>query len=420
MDYIKAEIEERLSDKRKTHTYGVMDTAEKLAVRYGADVEKTRLAALCHDLYRSTPQKELNELVKAKGLSKKYIDNKDLSHGRLAACTMEDKFGISDEEVLNAVRYHTTGRAGMCLLEKIIYLADAIEPGRNYPGIEEQRALAFEDLDKALHPLKTSVQTLQNENNKLKTEVGNLKNQLSNTNKSIDSLQMQTQANSNAIAQTANELGVKITATETNANQKISEVDKSLSKNSLYGIIAVLSAILLSGLLYWLLSKRQKTDKTEVVNQLQQTKTSIEESLVKEFGKQTDLIESQLELLAQQKTESTINANAEPDHSLALKVASEINLIERNINLMDKGTKGLKQLERSVGKLKDNLSANGYEMPELLGKQYHQGMKVIVTSSIPDEELEKGSEIITKVLIPQVNYNEKMIQTAQIEVAVGM
>jgi len=284
----------------------------------------------------------------------------------------------------------------------------------------QTETISKQDLDKALHPLKTSVQTLQNENNKLKTEVGNLKNQLSNTNKSIDSLQMQTQANSNAIAQTANELGVKITATETNANQKISEVDKSLSKNSLYGIIAVLSAILLSGLLYWLLSKRQKTDKTEVVNQLQQTKTSIEESLVKEFGKQTDLIESQLELLAQQKTESTINANAEPDHSLALKVASEINLIERNINLMDKGTKGLKQLERSVGKLKDNLSANGYEMPELLGKQYHQGMKVIVTSSIPDEELEKGSEIITKVLIPQVNYNEKMIQTAQIEVSVGM
>jgi hypothetical protein len=172
--------------------------------------------------------------------------------------------------------------------------------------------------------------------------------------------------------------------------------------------------------LYWLLSKRQKTDKTEVVEQLQKTKSSIEESLVKEFGKQTNLIESELQLLAQQKTSSPISSNAEPDHSLALKVASEINLIERNINLMDKGTKGLKQLERSVGKLKDNLSANGYEMPELLGKQYHQGMKVIVTSSIPDENLDKGSEIITKVLIPQVNFNDKMIQTAQIEVSVGM
>jgi len=284
----------------------------------------------------------------------------------------------------------------------------------------QTETLAKDDLVKELQPWKTSIQSLQNENRKLKTEIGNLKVQLSNVNKSIDSLQIQTQANSKALSQTANELGVKITTTETNANRKISEVDKLLSKNSLYGIIGVLSAILLSGLLYWLLIKRQKTDKTEVVEQLQKTKSSIEESLVKEFGKQTDLIEHQLQLLAQQKKESLTVANAEPDHSLALKVASEINLIERNINLMDKGTKGLKQLDRSVGKLKDNLSANGYEMPDLLGKQYHQGMKIIVTSSIPDENIEKGSEIITKVLIPQVNFNDKMIQTAQIEVSVGM
>lgn len=284
----------------------------------------------------------------------------------------------------------------------------------------QTESLTKEDLAKELQPLKSSIQTLQKENSSLKTEIGNLNSKLSNANKSIDSLRSKTQENSSAISQTADELGVKILATETNANQKITEVDKSLSKNSLYGIIGVLSALLLSGLLYWLLSKRQKTDKTEVVEQLQKTKSTIEESLVKEFGKQTSLIESELQLLAQQKTASPVSANTEPDHSLALKVASEINLIERNINLMDKGTKGLKQLERSVGKLKDNLSANGYEMPELLGKQYHQGMKVIVTSSIPDENLEKGSEVITKVLIPQVNFNDKMIQTAQIEVSVGM
>lgn len=280
--------------------------------------------------------------------------------------------------------------------------------------------LTKEDLVKELQPMKTSIQSLQTENSKLKAEIGFLKKQLSTANIIIDSLHIQIQNNSNAISQTANELGIKISATETNTNQKITEVDKSLSKNSLYGIIGVLSAILLSGLLYWLLSKRQKTDKTEVVEQLNKTKTSIEESLVKEFGKQTSLMESELQFLAQQKTESSTSSNTEPDHSLALKVASEINLIERNINLMDKSTKGLKALERSVGKLKDNLSANGYEMPELLGKQYHQGMKLIVSSSIPDENLEKGSEIITKVLIPQVNFNEKMIQTAQIEVSVGM
>lgn len=284
----------------------------------------------------------------------------------------------------------------------------------------QTETLTKEDLNKELQPLKNSIQTLQKENGSLKSEISNLNTKLSNANKSIDSLRTLTQENSSAISQTANQLGIQITTTEQTANKRIDEVGQSLSTNSLYGIIGVLSAILLSGLLYWLLSKRQKTDKTEVVEQLQKTKSSIEESLVKEFGKQTSLIESELQLLSQQKIENPKAENIEPDHSLALKVASEINLIERNINLMDKGTKGLKQLERSVGKLKDNLSANGYEMPELLGKQYHQGMKVIVTSSIPDENLEKGSEIITKVLIPQVNFNDKMIQSAQIEVSVGM
>ena len=204
-----------------------------------------------------------------------------------------------------------------------------------------------------------------------------------------------------------------------NTNQKISAVDESLGKKSLYGIIGVLSAILLSGLIYWLLSKRQKTDKTHFIDQLSKTKSSIEESLVKEFGKQTELMDAQLQLIDQQKTGLQVTPNAEPDHSLALKVASEINLIERNINLMDTKTKGLKQLQASVGKLKDNLSANGYEMPELLGKQFHQVLKVIVTSSIPDENLENGQEIISKILIPAVFYNDKMIQTAQIEVSVG-
>jgi len=278
----------------------------------------------------------------------------------------------------------------------------------------------IEEFERDNNLLKSEVETLHSENSKLKKEVRSLKKKLSDLNRNIDSLQNKTQNNSNAISQTANELGVKITATEANANQKITEIDNSLSKKSLYGIVGILLAVLISAIVYLLLRKRQKKDKIEVVEQLQNTKSSIEESLVKEFGKQTDLIESQLQLLAQQKTESVISSNAEPDHSLALKVASEINLIERNINLMDEGTKGLKQLRRSVGKLKDNLSANGYEMPELLGRQYHQGMKVIVTSSIPDENLEKDSEIITKVLIPQVNFNDKMIQTAQIEVSVGM
>lgn len=276
-----------------------------------------------------------------------------------------------------------------------------------------------EELETKIKPLTEQVKTLQKENGSRKSEIGMLTTKLKSANDSIEILKQKIQNNTNAISQTANQLGIQIKETGDKNEGKITEVSESLSKNSLYGIIGVLSAILLSGLLYWLLSRRQKTDKTDFIEQLSKTKSSIEESLVKEFGKQTELMDSQLHLIEQQKTTLQATPNAEPDHSLALKVASEINLIERNINLMDSKTKGLKQLQASVGKLKDNLSANGYEMPELLGKQFHQGMKVIVTSSIPDENLEKDSEIISKVLIPQVNYNDKMIQTAQIETSKG-
>ncbi|QNA44305.1 septum formation initiator [Lacibacter sediminis] len=279
--------------------------------------------------------------------------------------------------------------------------------------------IAKEDLEKEIKPLIQKVNSLQSENSKLKSEIGTLNSKLSNANKSIDSLRTKTQDNSNAITQTANQLGIQIKETGDKNEGKITQVSESLSKNSLYGIIGVLSAILLSGLLYWLLRKRQQTDKTDFIDQLSKTKSSIEESLVKEFGKQTELMDSQVQLIEQQKATLQTMPSAEPDHSLALKVASEINLIERNIALMDSKTKGLKQLQASVGKLKDNLSANGYEMPDLLGKQFHQGMKVIVTSTIPDENLDKDSEVITKVLIPQVNYNDKMIQTAQIETSKG-
>ena len=305
------------------------------------------------------------------------------------------------------------------------------------------------EFDKEIKALGDKINSLQIENDKLKGQITTLANdfsenkisldslrtqteadskavnqtsqelglKISAVSGSLDSLRIQTEADSKAVNQTSQELGLKISTTEINVNQKISAVGESLSKNSLYGIIGVLAAVLLSGLLFLLLSKRQKSDKSDFIDQLSKTKSSIEESLIKEFGKQTNLMEAQL--IEQQKNILKVTPNIEPSHSLALKVASEINLIERNVKLMDSKTKGLKQLIASVGKLKDNLSANGYEMPELLGKQFHQGMKVIVTSSIPDENLENGSEIISKILIPQVNYNDKMIQTAQIEVSVG-
>lgn len=285
----------------------------------------------------------------------------------------------------------------------------------NVCAFAQNNNLTQEDLERALKPLKTNIQTLKNSNETLKKQLGELDSKLNTANATIDSLGKRIETNTSEIKKTDEQLGQKIANTE----GVIQKVDESLSKNSLYGIIGVLAAILLSGLLYWLLSKRQQTDKTDFIDQLSKTKSSIEESLVKEFGKQTELMDAQLRLIEQQKTTLRATPNVEPDHSLALKVADEITLIERNISLMDTGTKGLKQLSRSVSKLRDNLAANGYEMPELLGKPLNRGMHSIPVNTIPDENLEPGVEMITKIIKPQVNYNGKMIQAAQIEVSVG-
>ena len=276
-----------------------------------------------------------------------------------------------------------------------------------------------EDFEKEVKSLNDRIKVLENRNAGLNVEISVLKTGLSDMKSEIDQLNRQIQANKLAINETAKELGMKITETETKADQRITNVDQSLGKTTLWVVIGILSVLLISGVLYWLLNKRQKSDKSDLAARLNETKLSIEESLIKEFGKQTDLMDAQLQLIEQQKLELQSKPDAEPDHSLALKVAGEINLIERNIHLMDANTKGLKQLQASMGKLKDNLAANGYDMPILLGKQYHQGMKVIVVNSVPDENLEKDSENITKILIPQVNYKDKMIQIAQIEISVG-
>ena len=276
-----------------------------------------------------------------------------------------------------------------------------------------------ENLEKEIKPLNEKVRLIQIEKNKLEAEVSRLNFRLQNFNKIIEKLKKQTDSNTTAISQKTNELGIKIKETSDRNDGEITKVSELLGKNSLYGIIGVLSAILLSTFIYWILNKKQLSNKSDFVDQLNKTKSSIEETLINEFSKQTLLMDTQLYLIEQQKNSIPNTSNIEPDHSLALKLANQINVMENNLNRMDQDVKGMKHLRNSISTLKDNLSANGYEMPELLGKQFHQGMKVIVTSSIPDEKYEKDSEIITKILIPQVNYNDKMIQTAQLEVSVG-
>lgn len=143
-------IENNLNKKRLNHTYGVRDTAVKLAKIYGEDEEKAELAALFHDMAKHIKGDNLNYYVKHLGLDNKYLDNSNLAHGKIAAILMKKDFNVDDEDIISAVSYHTTGKENMTLLEKIIYIADAIEPNRDYPGVEELRKLAFNNLNKAI------------------------------------------------------------------------------------------------------------------------------------------------------------------------------------------------------------------------------------------------------------------------------
>ena len=292
-----------------------------------------------------------------------------------------------------------------------------------------------EDFDKEIKPLTEKVKTLQSENGKLKSEIGGLNSKLITANNSIDSLRSQTLANSNAISQTANELGIKIQETGAMNDGKITKVQDSLSKNSLYGIIAVLSAILLSSLLYWLLRRRQKTDKTEFDGKLEDKATSLKTDVISEIEKTKKELHQEnikldlklIEVLENQlkgnKQIETIGNSEEPttiDHSIPLKVADEITRINAYANTLDPDSQDAKALKSSVKRLINTFKASQYDIIDLLGQKYDDGMKVTVINEIEDSKLNKEERIIVRIIKPLVKFKGEQIQAAQVDVANGI
>ena len=108
--------------------------------------------------------------------------------------------------------------------------------------------------------------------------------------------------------------------------------------------------------------------------------------------------------------------NGEPDHTLVKAIADRITFMEMTLYRMDSTVKGYKQLSKSIKSMKDNLLANGYELVDMLGKEYVEGMK-LSASFISDDSIEEGKQIITGIVKPQINYKGKMIQAAQITVS---
>jgi predicted HD superfamily hydrolase involved in NAD metabolism len=146
-------VQMRMSERRFQHVLGVEETAIALAERFGASLEKASIAALTHDYAKERSDEEF-ELAIDQG---DYEEKAELLkygnaiwHGLVGADFVRQELKISDDEILTAIRLHTTGAAEMSLLDKIIYVADYIEPGRNFPGFEDARVIAFSDLDQAV------------------------------------------------------------------------------------------------------------------------------------------------------------------------------------------------------------------------------------------------------------------------------
>lgn len=163
-------------------------------------------------------------------------------------------------------------------------------------------------------------------------------------------------------------------------------------------------------------AKRIKLGLTTIHN-VRKTQEALQKAQEKMQERSVDLDDKLLELLEKQMAMAqNVASNDAPDHSLALKVADEIVRIELNLSRMDTSIRGYKQLAKAVERMKDNFKANGYEIVDMLGKPYHEGMKVIA-NFVVDEELEEGKQIITGITKPQINYNGQMIQAAQISVS---
>jgi len=262
---------------------------------------------------------------------------------------------------------------------------------------------------KDVNIIKSNNKELLNSNKELKQKISYLK-------QTIDSISKNVQSNTLTLQKTADSLGIKISTTESLSKQKYDELGNSLSKNTLYGIIALLFAILLSVIVYFFLSKRQKTDKTEVIDQISKTKTILEEEQIKVYSKIAEIHQDQLALIKQERENTP--KGTEPDHSLAKKVAEEMVKMQMNLAHMDSKIRGHRQLTIAVTNVYDNLRANGYEIIEHLNKTYSEGMNIEATME-PDPTLSKGEFIIKRVIKPEIHYNGKKIQNAQVIVSFG-
>ena len=273
------------------------------------------------------------------------------------------------------------------------------------------------ELNQNVDYLRSKVEEISVLRNKV-NEITSLQNQLEIQNAIIDSLKTQLSDQSQKSETMKSELTTKLDNTNTELNKNVNNLSENISANKLIAIIGIIVAVILLVVVYLVLKTKigSKDSDIDKIKSAQKSLENVQKSMQEESVKLDNKL---VELLEKQMTSQPIvteSKSSEPDHSLALKVADEIIRIETNLSKMDPSVKGYKQLSKAVERIRTNFMANGYEIVDMLNKPYNEGMKV-TANFVSDESLADGEQKITGITKPQINYNGKMIQSAQITVS---
>lgn len=261
--------------------------------------------------------------------------------------------------------------------------------------------------------IDNEIHSLQIENINLKSEISELNQSLDSKSKLIDSLENVAQKANQNIALLADSLKVNILSTRAEIQYKSDNLNHSIAKKSITGFWIVVAIGLVIGAIAVVFGKLLARRGNEVAS-LSAKADKLNEEIVNRLSSEM----AEMQTLSRQigAISNATGSNSDTEQKLIITLADRITFMEMTLYKMDSSVRGHKQLSKSIKQMKDNLLANGYELVDMLGKDYHEGMRVIA-NFVEDENLPAGKQVITGIIKPQINFNGKMIQSAQIQVS---
>lgn len=232
----------------------------------------------------------------------------------------------------------------------------------------------------------------------------------------VDSIKAVQQNHGENLSQLAEKIGIDLTEANKKIDTNVGSLTDSIQSRTWIAIGGIILVLALLAIVYALLRNRINSSSSSLAKiraaqeSLETAQKAMQEESVKLDNKLVELLDRQL------ATQPAASSSGQTDHSLAMKVADEIVRIETNLARMDNSVKGYKQLAKAIERIRTNFLANGYEIVDMLGKPYNEGMKV-VANFVSDDTLADGEQKITGIIKPQINYKGKMIQSAQITVS---